>query len=84
MILFVLSVRDTAADCFGQPMFTPSLGGAVRSFGDEVNRKSENNALANHPEDFILYQLGTFDDSTGKFELMEEPRQLTRGKDHVR
>lgn len=84
MILIVMSVRDRAADVFGQPMFVASRGGAIRSFGDEVNRADANNALHKHPEDFDLYELGIYDDSTASFTLEDKPRQLAIGKDLVR
>lgn len=84
MILKICAVRDRAADCFGQPFFVPAIGGAIRSFGDEVNRKAEGNSLAAHPEDFDLYELGTFDDNTATFDLLKQPRQLAVGKDQVR
>lgn len=76
----VLAIRDRAADVFGQPIFVPSLGGAIRSFSDEVNRKAEGNALNQHPEDFDLYLLGEFDDATGEF-LQQKPAQCAIGKD---
>lgn len=83
MNLFVVSVRDRAADVFGQPMFVVSIGGAVRSFADEVNRVDPQNVLNRHPEDFDLYVLGSFDDNTGAF-TTESPRQIAIGKDQVR
>lgn len=76
----VCSVRDSAAEIFGQPFFVPSRGVALRSFADEVNRAAVDNALNQHPEDFILYELGVFDESTGLFNC-HEPQQLSRGKD---
>lgn len=83
MILYVLSIRDRAADVFGQPIFVAAKGAAVRSFGDEINRKEANNNFAAHPEDFDLYELGTFDDNTGTFEC-STPRMVAIGKDLVR
>lgn len=76
----VLSVRDRAIDAFGQPFFSSSVGGAIRSFTDEINRAAENNQLNKHPEDFDLYLLGEFDDSNGKFET-SDPSQVAIGKD---
>lgn len=83
MILQIVCVRDRAADVFGQPNFTTSLGGSIRSFGDEVNRVDANNMLNRHPEDFELYHLGTYDDSSATFELLPKPRQIAIGKDCV-
>lgn len=68
MKLFVLSVRDIKADSFGRPFFTTSLGEAVRSFSDEVNRAAEDNLLYKHPDDFELFHLGMFDTDDGTFE----------------
>lgn len=83
MKYIVLSVRDRAADCFGQPFFSVSLGGSIRGFGDEVNRVAENNPLNKHPEDFDLFEVGTFDDNTCVFECLPKPRQIAVGKDMV-
>lgn len=81
MIKIVMSVRDRAADTFSQPMFLPAVGVGVRIFTDEVNRAAEGNQAYAHPEDFDLYELGTFDDSTGVFTCLDRPRQVAIGKD---
>lgn len=80
MIRVIFSVRDSASELYGQPFFVPSRGVALRSFADEANRAAADNALNQHPEDFILYELGTFDESTGAFSC-HEPQQVARGKD---
>lgn len=80
MILYVFSVRDRAANVFGQPFFGLSTGAAIRGFGDEINRKAENNQLNKHPADFDLYILGEYDDSRGVFNT-SDPRQIAVGKD---
>jgi len=76
----IFSVRDRAIDAFGQPFFGSSTGGAIRGFSDEVNRAADNNQLHKHPDDFDLYLLGEFDDSTGTFEATR-PQQIAVGKD---
>ena len=81
MISVIVSVRDTAAEAFGRPMYLQSLGVAIRSFTDEVNREDKDNQLFNHPDDFDLYELGVFDDSLGRYELRENPTVIVRGKD---
>lgn len=84
MKYIVCCVRDRVADVYGQPFFSASTGLAIRGFQDEINRADEKNILHNHPEDFDLYQLGTYDDTTATFELLEHPRQLILGKDSIR
>jgi len=76
----ILCIRDRAIDAFGQPFFSASTGGAIRSFADEINRTDPNNQLNRHPEDFDLYSLGEFDDSTGRFDT-SDPSQIAIGKD---
>lgn len=80
MIQVIVSVKDTAAQAFGRPLFVPATAVAVRSFRDEINRKDSNEDMARHPEDFELYELGSFDDSTGVISVTE-PRLVARAKD---
>ena len=80
MKLSICSVKDRAADAFGRPMFVPSTGVAIRSFSDEINRNADDNQLYNHPDDFDLFEFGIFDDNTGLFELHEQPKLLSLGK----
>lgn len=80
MIQIIVSVKDRAADAFGRPAFVPSSGVAIRSFTDEVNRENPDNQLFHHPDDFDLYELGTFDDSTGIVTCHLTPKVLILGK----
>jgi len=76
----VCAVFDTATQLFGQPIFVPHRGQALRSFGDEVNNKQS--AIGAHPDDYVLHELATFDDETGEFSTSRE--LIARGKDLVR
>ena len=80
MKLNICAVKDRAADAFGRPMFVPSTGVAIRSFSDELNRSDTDNQLFNHPDDFDLYEFGVFDDNTGLFDLYDQPKLLSLGK----
>ncbi len=80
MKLILASVKDRAAEAYARPMFVPSSGVAIRSFSDEINRSDTENQLYNHPDDFDLYEFGSFDDSTGLFDLHEQPKLLSLGK----
>lgn len=72
----VCAVYDNAAACFGRPIFTSAVGAAVRSLTDEVNRKAQDNQMHAHAKDFSLFELGTFDDSNGRFELLALPEKI--------
>lgn len=79
MKLVMIAVRDSATECFGRPFFVATRAQGVRSFTDEVRRVDNGNDLNKHPDDFTLYSLGIFDDSSGMFE--PEIVQLVRAKD---
>lgn len=83
MKMIVVSVRDRAAVSFGRPIFAHATGQAIRSFQDEINRVDADNPMSRHPEDYDLYELGSFDDQTGQFEN-QGPRQIAVGKDMVK
>jgi len=82
MNLFVVSVKDRAADVFNRPFFVPHRNVAIRDFTDEVNRSAVDNQLNKHPDDFDLYLLGEFNDNSGEF-VMITPQVLVRAKDVV-
>lgn len=82
MILQVVAVRDRATDSYANPVFCVALGEATRSFADEVNRESSDNKFFQHPEDFDLFHLGSFDTNSGAFDC-GQPRQIAIGKDLI-
>lgn len=77
----ICSVRDSAADCFQRPFFVQTPAVAVRVFGDECKNDNEQNPIYAHPEHFELFELGLYDDSNGKFVMLESPRSLARAVD---
>ncbi|WNK14073.1 MAG: nonstructural protein [Microvirus sp.] len=82
MILRIFCIRDRAADAFGQPMFFQSRGGAIRSFSDEVNnQKRDSSQISLHPEDFELFEIGSWNDQDCTFDLSPRPVQCAVGKD---
>lgn len=76
MVLLVVSMYDVGVGAFGRPVFVRSRGEAVRSLSDEVNSKREDSAIANHPQDFQLFFVAEFDDSSGKFSCPEMPEKI--------
>lgn len=81
MIVQVMCVYDSAADAYNQPFYTNAIGQAIRSFSDSCSDK--NHAFYKHAKDFYLYHLGTFDDQTGKFSMLKEPKRISHAKDFV-
>jgi len=79
MIMVVCSVFDRAVGAYGRPLFMQSKGVAIRSFSDECKRVADDNQMNKHPQDFSLFELGTWDDQTGKFEQHDQPQQIING-----
>ena len=79
MVQIVCSVLDVKANAFATPFFVPNRGMAVRFFGDAV--LDPNSGLSKHPEDYNLYQLGTYDDNSGKLESLSTPEFLAKALD---
>lgn len=84
MRLVIMCVRDIKAGAFGNPFFVSSVGQAERSFSDEINRVAEDNTMYKHPEDFELFELGSFETDTATMQLFERPLQRMVGSSCVR
>lgn len=74
---FVFSIQDLIAGLYLPAFESVSKGGAERAFADAVNDPST--PMYKHPEDYVLCELGTFDDGTGMFEV-GVPKQISFGK----
>lgn len=82
--LIMFSIRDDVVGAFNRPYCMLSRGQAVRSFQDEVTRPDDNNPMYKHPADYAMYQLGEFDEESGKISLFEVPELIIRGSDCVK
>lgn len=78
-ILKVFSIRDTALEAYFRPFYHTHSNGALRIFKDEINNSQSD--LFKHYADFILFELGEWDDSNARFDLHPDPVQISRGKD---
>lgn len=79
--MMMLSVRDVKADTFSPPFGASNLGSGLRSFQDVV--QSPQSSINRHPEDYQLYELGQFDEQTGKFTIHPQPVFLANATDFV-
>ena len=60
----IYALRDIRTEAYLKPMFLQNLAVLDRALKDAKN--DENNLLCLHPEDYQVYALGEYDDSTGK------------------
>lgn len=72
MILQIMVAFDKKAASYLTPFFVTRGELGIRSFSSAVNG-APGSAIADHPEDFALYQLGTYNDDSGKLNPFAEP-----------
>lgn len=81
MLTKAFSVYDSKAHSFGVPFFMPSVGAAVRAFSDLA--QDVNSMVNRHPGDFVLYEIGGFEDSKGVLNPISPHVHLGVGSDFV-
>ena len=81
MLMYMYTVRDSASQLFGRPFYCINVGHAVRGFTDQVNDPADGqNDLFKHPDDFELYEVGTFDDADASFDMYDKPKPVCTAK----
>lgn len=73
-MLKVFSIYDSKTEAFIQPFYSQATGAAIRSFETAANE--EGHQFATHAGDYTLFELGTFDESAGRFSLLDAPINL--------
>jgi hypothetical protein len=73
----VYTMYDEAAKAYTQPFFAQHDGLALRMFEDMVNSDKPNN-VSEHPDQFTLFSIGTWDDVEAKLE-QETVKSLGNG-----
>lgn len=71
MILKVFCVFDAKVEAYLQPFFLRTRLEAIRTFTEAANDGNSN--IAKYPQDFVLFELGTYNDSNGTFSLHNAP-----------
>lgn len=69
----IVAVHDRQLTAYMRPFVAQTRGQAIRSFRDEVNRVGSD--MHQHPEDYELHQVGTWDENTGTIEGLK-PEQI--------
>ena len=77
----VFAVYDMKAAQYGMPMFMTTRGLATRGFVDACGKAES--MLNQHPEDYFLYEIGEYDQSSGKLKAHKMPEQLMAAADCV-
>lgn len=61
----IYSTFDTAAGIYSSPLFANSDGEIMRAFTDLV--QNADHPIGQHPEDYSLFRMGTYDNINGEF-----------------
>lgn len=78
----IFSVFDSKVGYYLKPFDMRSKGEALRAFVDLVNDK--NTAVGKHPEDYVLFHLGSFNELDGKFVNLNCPVSLGVGTEFIK
>jgi hypothetical protein len=74
MLQKLFSIYDSKAESFSNPVYLNSTGLAVRTFSDSV--QDPESPFHQHPADYTLFELGTYEDTNAKFDLLPTPKSL--------
>lgn len=69
----IFAIKDSKGECFLSPFMMRTDGEAIRAFDTVVKRGDSE--LSQHPEDYFLYRVGSFDVLTGIL-VCEEHKSL--------
>lgn len=67
--LKMFSVYDAKISMYMQPFFMVATGMALRGWETSVNDPQTN--FHKYPSDFTLFEIGSFDESTGQVEMLK-------------
>lgn len=75
MKLFLYTVHDRAVNAYLSPYYARTEAEAIRSL--ENAARDPNHAFSQHPGDYRLFALGSYDDATARFDLLPAPVFVT-------
>lgn len=78
----IFTVYDTKAEAYLQPFFMQTRGAAIRGFTELVNDK--NHSFGKYPADYVLFEIGSFDDHTGLISANIAPLSVGVGIDFLK
>lgn len=79
MMLQIFCVHDNVADAYLVPFFLHNKGLAVRSFSDCIN--DDQHQWSKNPQDYTLFHIGQYNDSTSELEYITPIKSLGNGLD---
>ena len=77
MIHYIYTIHDSKADAYLPPFFLHADGMATRSFQDCIHDPEHN--FGKHPQDYTLFNIGSFNDKTSELEYYSPIKNLGNG-----
>lgn len=74
MMLKVFAIYDSKTNAFFPPNYMKTIGEMERALTGHINDPQHN--FCKYSEDFTLFELGSWDDQTGKFTLLPTPHSI--------
>lgn len=74
MKIKVFSIYDVKSEIYSQPFYQVTEGAALRAWVDLVNDGRSN--VSQHPEDYCLFLVAEYDDTSANFETLTPPKSL--------
>lgn len=71
MIHQVFTVFDSKTEAYLPPFYEQTKGSAIRSFSEAAN--TAGHQFQKYSEDFTLFHLGQYDDTSARFEMFKTP-----------
>lgn len=71
MISKIFLIYDSVAKVYSRPIFMQNKGSLLRELMDAVNDPKKDNVYAKHPECYTVFEVGSYNDSTGDFEIYD-------------
>lgn len=81
MTLQVFAIRDTKAEAYLKPFFTPTKGLALRAFVEVANDPKQD--ISRYAGDYHLFRIAEYDDQTGVITPLEVKENLGCALDFI-
>ena len=82
MLMKIYSVYDSKVEAYLPPLFYKSKGEFLRAFAEAASDVKSN--IGKYPTDYDAFELGTWDDATGKFDLYATAVHLGKALEFAR
>ncbi len=76
MILKIFTIYDSKGELYLQPFYEQTVGQALRAFSDTCNEPDH--PFYKHAEDFTLFELGAYDNTSAEFILHNTAHSLAK------